>query len=156
MGRRIDDFLTKASRPDRVKQFEKMSAGKSKEEVRELEMALLEPEPLQQHIGEEHRYVVNSEFTAKVVFKCQEDMDFFGEHIPITNYIEHSITELKIFFDLFKWMDDGGVSYDKKSGTFTVTDKKIEVVKNEVQAPAVIAEQPEPPIRKFFLRRKSA
>jgi hypothetical protein len=154
--RKIENFLSQGAKPDRIKLFEKMSIGKTKQEIRDLEMEMLEPEPLQQHIGEERRYVVNSEFSAKVVFRNQEDMDFFGRFIPITNYIEHSITELKIIFDLFRWMDAGGVSYDKKSGIFTVTDKKIvEVKQDEVQKP--VAEKPiEQPstMRKFFLHRK--
>ena len=116
---RIDDFLKKDSRPDKMKLFEKLSKGKTKEEMRELEMTMLGPDPLQQHIGEERRYAVNSECTAKIVFSCEEEMEFFGKHITITEYVEKSITQIKIFLDLFKAMDAGKISYDKKAGDFT-------------------------------------
>jgi len=138
-----------------------MSQGKTKEEVRNLEMNLLVPEPIQEHIGESLRYVVNSEHTAKIVFKTQEDMDFWGKHIPITNYIERSITELDMIFALFRWIDSGKVVYNKKTKDFTITTEKEE--KDEIQAvmqePEQIAvQQPEQQSasRKFFLRRKQA
>jgi hypothetical protein len=153
---KIDDFLGKNSRPDRLKQFEKLSAGKTKEEIRILEMELLEPEPIQQHIGEERRYVVNSEHSVKMVFKSKEEMDFFGRFIPIAEFKEKSITDIKIILDLFLAIDSGTVSYDKKTGNFVFlpdgdlglpepkSEKKVEGT--EIETKSVT------PIRKFFRR----
>ena len=117
--KRIDEFLGAKSRPDKVRQFEHMSIGKTKAEVRELELNMLMPEPLQGHIGEERRYFMNSEHSVKMVFRCQEDMELFGEFINITEYIEKSITDIKIIMDLFRAMKTGKITYNKKAGEFT-------------------------------------
>ena len=116
--RRIDDFLSKGAKPDKVAQFAKLSEGKTKEEIRSLEQNMFKPEALQENIGEQRRYIVNSEHTAKFVFRSKEDMDFFDKHIQISFYMERSITDIKIILDLFRAMDAGQISYDKKTGNF--------------------------------------
>lgn len=124
MAKRIADFLSKNSVPDKVATFAKLSQGKSKEEIRNLEMELLAPEPIPTYIGEARRYVMNSEFALKIVFKDQEEMDLFGSIIPIASYMENSATDIKIILDLFKAINSGTVSYNKKSGEFTLNKKE--------------------------------
>ncbi len=141
----ISDFLSKNARPDRVKQFEQMSAGKSKQEVRELEMAMLEPEPIPEYMGEELRYIINSEFAVKFIFKDQEEMDFFGKFVKIAVYHERSITNMKIIMDLFHSIENGEISYDKKTGKFTCLkgDIATETVKETIKPVAETAKEPE-------------
>jgi hypothetical protein len=159
--KRIEEFLSKGAKPDPVRQFEKLSAGKNKEEVRELEMAMLTPEPIPQYVGEEQRYIMNSEFTVKMVFASQEDMDFFGRFIPIANYMEKSITDLKIMFDLFRSIDAGKISYDKKTGVFQIeAEKSIELPKlptppsarTIIEGVKIIGNDTTTPIKRFFRR----
>jgi hypothetical protein len=124
---RIEDFLSKGAKPDRVEQFEKLSVGKPKEEVRILEMEMLEPEPVPEYIGEVMRYVMNSEHTVKFVFRNQEEMEFFGKFIPIAKYQENSITDIKIILDLFHAIEAGEVSYNKGNGRFSIVAKENEI-----------------------------
>lgn len=124
---KIENFLAKNARPDKIKQFEAMTAGKSKEEIRQIEIEMLEPEPIPLYVGEEHRYIVNSEHTVKFIFANQDEMDFFGKHIPISSYIEKSVTDLKIVFDLLKEIENGSIIYNKKSGTFQLTSQPEQI-----------------------------
>lgn len=124
---KIENFLAKNARPDKMKQFEAMTAGKSKEEIRQIEIEMLEPEPIPLYVGEEHRYIVNSEHTVKFIFANQDEMDFFGKHIPISSYIEKSVTDLKIVFDLLKEIENGSIIYNKKSGTFQLTSQPEQI-----------------------------
>lgn len=140
----ISDFLSKNARPDRIAQFEKMSAGKSKQEVREMEMEMLEPEPIPEYMGEELRYILNSEFAVKFLFKDQEEMDFFGKFVKIAVYHERSITNIKIILDLFHAIEKGEISYDKKTGKFTCLNAGVVEVAKETSKPvAAIAKEPE-------------
>jgi hypothetical protein len=164
----IDSFLSKKARPDRVKLFEQASNGKTKEEVREMEMQMLEPEPIPPYTGEEIRYIVNSEHTVKFVFPNQEAMDLFGKHIPITTYIEKSVTDLKIIFDLFRAIDAGTIVYDKKFGHFhfihpegakkdNADETKAEPAAVTPPAGAAVTEhQPERGLQRLFKRRLTA
>lgn len=161
---KIENFLAKNARPDKMKQFEAMTAGKSKEEIRQIEIEMLEPEPIPLYVGEEHRYIVNSEHTVKFIFANQDEMDFFGKHIPISSYIEKSVTDLKIIFDLLKGMDAGEITYEKKTGRFQFNINTIKGETDVIEHPAETElqgptdepdpEQPSTPMRRFFNRNK--
>ena len=162
---KIENFLAKGARPDKMKQFENMTVGKSKEEIRQIEMEMLEPEPIPLYIGEERRYIVNSEHTVKFIFANQEEMDFFGKHIPIASYIEKSVTDLKMVFDLLHEIENGSILYNKKSGTFQLVPKtdKIKGEISNVVEPAKSETIPAPEnevktggFRRFLRRGQSA
>lgn len=160
---RIEQFLSKGSRPNRVEQFERLVEGKSKEERRKIEMEMLRPDPIPPYIGEERRYIVNSEHTVKFVFASQDEMDLFGKYIPIASYIEKSVTDLKIIFDLLNAIENGHIVYNKKNGTFLpyINREKGET-KNEpkpISAETVSVSEESKPVgftKRFFNRRKSA
>lgn len=161
---RIEQFLSKGSRPNRVEQFERLVEGKSKEERRKIEMEMLGPDPIPPYIGEERRYIVNSEHTVKFVFASQDEMDLFGKYIPIASYIEKSVTDLKIIFDLLKGMDAGEITYEKKTGRFQFNINTIKGETDVIEHPAETElqgptdepdpEQPSTPLRRFFNRNK--
>lgn len=159
---RIDDFLSKKARPDRVALFEKMSAGKSKEEVRKLEMEMLEPEPLPMYTGEEIRYIANSELSVRFVFKNEEEMELFGKYVPIATYLERSVTDIRIILDLFRSMESGKITYDKKTGKFCLTDFPHLADTKKHPAPEINQEKKEDnneenesPLRKLLRRRQA-
>jgi hypothetical protein len=120
-----------------------MSGGLPKSEVRELEMEMLGPEPIPGYIGEDARYIVNSEFSVRFIFKNQEEMDLFGKFVPIATYRERSITNIKIILDLFRAMDARKITYDKKTGVFqlgSMEQKKqqpVEERKNDAPQTAI-------------------
>lgn len=117
--RKISELL-KLKRRNKVEQFDALSNKvENKEELRDLEMNLLTPEPIPEYVGENRRYFINSEHSVKFVFSSQEEMDFFSKYIQITEYIEKSITDIKIILDLFRAMELGEISYDKKLGKFS-------------------------------------
>lgn len=138
---RIEDFLSKGAKPDKIRQFEQLSLNKPKEEVRILEMEMLEPEPIPEYVGEVIRYVMNSEHTVKFVFKNQEEMDFFGRFISIATYQENSITDIKIILDLFRAIDAGEILYNKSNGKFLIVAKE-----------KAIEQKPSAPGRKLLRR----
>lgn len=111
----ISKFLSPGARKDKVERFEELSKGKTKEETRELEMALLKPEPVPDYIGRAERYVANSELAVKIVFSSQEEMDLVERHISIPSYKGRCISDLKLFLALFRALDDGQIVWDKRN-----------------------------------------
>lgn len=145
----IEKFLKKGAREDRVDKFERLSKDKPKEEVREMEAALLKPDVIPDYVGELSKFVRNADTTVKLVFKSKEDMELVGRHLVITAYIEPSISNINIVLDLFKAIEAGKISYDKKTRAFTFN----ETTKNNVINIDEIPNNAEEPKRKL-LRRK--
>lgn len=155
-GERISKFLKGNSRPNRVEQFNKLSENvTNKEELRELEMALLTPEPIPPYAGEERRYIVNSEHTVKFVFPNKASMDFFGRFIPIAEYKEKSVTNIQIILDLFRAIDNGEISYNKKTGEFLFLGEKDTAPETENNHTEPDEAKDEPTRRKLFRKRNS-
>jgi len=53
--------------------------------------------------------------TLKIIFKTDEDMELFGKHFPIAEYLEkntENITLLMVFLDS---LERGTIKYDKKT-----------------------------------------
>lgn len=119
----IEKFLSKNARRDRVAKFEELSKGKSKEEVREMEMSLLKPDAIPDYVGEARKYIPNSETTVKLVFRNEAEMELVGKHLSINTYIEPCISDIKIIIDLFTAIERGEISYNKKSGQFAMVEK---------------------------------
>ena len=140
MATGIEKFLSKNARKDRVERFEELSKGKTKEEIREIEVALLRPDAIPDYVGELSRYALNQDTTVKLVFKTKEDMSLVGKYMNITAYIEPSISDIKIILDLFNALEEGRMKYNKKTGEFTFVETVIEEVA--------------PPTRKLFRREK--
>lgn len=124
MAATIEKFLSKNARRDRVARFEELSKGKTQEEIRIMEMALLKPDEIPDYVGEVNRYNLNSETTVKLVFRTPEEMEMVGKHLSINNYIEPCISDIKIVLDLFMAIERGEISYNKKAGKFTFCEKE--------------------------------
>lgn len=115
----IDSFLGGDRHNERVKKFKNLSVGKSKEEIRELEMLLFKPDESTDYTGEVVRHNINSEFAVKLVFSSQEEWDLLNKYFVVGHYIEKSISKLKLLIDMLKALDNGQLSYNKKDGSFS-------------------------------------
>ena len=126
---KISSFLSgNAKSISSVKKFEEASKGKSKEEIRQLEMKMLKPEEMPKYTGEKIRYIINSKLSAKIIFHDQEEMDLFQKHVSFAFYQGTSITNFKIITDLFHALEAGTITYDKKTSQFSMGSGEI---KNE-------------------------
>jgi len=151
----ISKFLSPGARKDKVERFEELSKGKTKEETRALEMALLKPEPVPDYIGRAERYVANSELAVKIVFSSQEEMDLVERHIAIPNYKERCISDLKLFLALFRALDDGQIVWDKRNQKLFFPDSKPEEEKQPTPIEKSKAPEAPPinPVVRRLLRR---
>lgn len=114
----IDKFLGVNRHADTVKKFNKLSKGKSKEEVRSMEQQMFKPEPLPDFFGEESRFVIHGDYTLKMVIPNEETWNLIGRHFTITNFVEKSIAKIDMLVDFLKLLDSGEVTYDKKTRRF--------------------------------------
>lgn len=122
----IDKFV--GIKQDRVKRFEKLASGKSKAEIRELEMALLKPEPTRDYVGEVSKFIPLGDRTLKIVLPNTESYQLLGKYFKITQYIEKSIPNLNLLLDFLRWMDTGALTYDDKTRTFSYHSGKDEQI----------------------------
>jgi hypothetical protein len=126
----IEKFLGQNARRDRVAKFEELCKGKTKEEIREIEMALLRPDAIPDYVGEVTRYNINSETTVKLVFKNETEMALIGKYLSINTYIEPCISDIKVLVDLFGAMEKGDITYNKKAGLFSFRENESNMNKN--------------------------
>lgn len=113
---------------DRVQKFEKVSEGKTEEEKRELEEALLKPEPLAIYDGPqpEHKSELESR-TALIVFRNKHQMDLIGELFQIRTSIGKVsyITDISLLEGIAKMV---------KAGRAVVNGDSIELIPEKVDS----------------------
>lgn len=108
----ILSFLGKSS--NRVERFERLKKSKSKEEVRKLEQALLEPEPIPEYTKEQPTNKGMHALAVKLFFNEQKDYDLFCKHFKVSQYIEASCYQLDILLALLKALEKGRLVYDEE------------------------------------------
>jgi hypothetical protein len=119
MQQGLSKFLgVKNKQEENISKFERMSKGKSKQEVRELERKLLKPEPIPIYVEEHSKFHIKKENAFKVVFSSKEDVELVKKFLYVSYYVEPSIGDMSLLIDLLKAMDSGEIIYDKKEGKF--------------------------------------
>lgn len=100
---------------NKVEQFKKKTEGKSKEEVREAEEALLVPENLPKYEGKQPTY--KSELASRgtlIVFSSREQRELIGEIFSIKTSIsnESYITNIDLLENIARMVKNGDASID--------------------------------------------
>ncbi len=118
----------------KLKKFKRVTKGKSQEQIREAEMALLKPDPIPPYNGE-HPLNRNDLISRSVniVFKSQEDMNAFHQNImPISYSIAHKkayITDITLLMNLLEDIKKGKLIVDNKRVVPTSEVKDLSKVK---------------------------
>lgn len=107
---------------NKLKNFEKVTEGMTKEEIRSAEEHLLKPAPISKYSGEKPTGRSElSKRTALIVFKDKEQQDLISELFSIKESINNEIyiTDISLLEAIAK-----GV----KEGKYKIVDKEIQVV----------------------------
>ena len=111
----VANFRSFTKHSERLKQFQELAKGKTKEERRKLEMEMLKPEESSPYTGPQPTRGVISEVTVKLVFPNKEAFSLFDRHFPIRKYIEQSVSDLKLLIAFLRSLEEGSLTYDKKT-----------------------------------------
>lgn len=112
----------------KVVKFLRLSKGKSSKEKRELEQRLLQPEVIKPYTGQPPGPQAKEpllKHTIKFVFARQHELDLVKRTLPVSNHVEMSVANHGLLIALLKEVDEGRISYDKKSQTVSHKEPKI-------------------------------
>jgi len=115
---KMTDFLGEGGEEDRVKKFKKLSKGKTKEEIRALEIKLLKPEPIPTNTKEAATKIAAKPLlsrTVKIVMPDSEHYEMLENHFPVSGYVEKSISNATLLCLLLEALESGRIVYDKKN-----------------------------------------
>ena len=118
-----------STKQDKVKKFEAITEGATKEKKREVEERLLVPEPLPMYDGPEpdHKSELDSR-TALIVFRNKAQMDTIGKLFSIRTSVNKVsyITDISLLEEIAKQVH---------AGEAEVVDGKIRLVHKETEEP---------------------
>ena len=113
----LSDLCHPEDEEDRVARFQKLAKGKSKEEIRQLEVRLLKPEKLTKYSKKPISKGALSGVAArevKIVMPNKEMFDLLCKHFPVSRHVENSISNPTLLCEFLKLLESGDIVYDKK------------------------------------------
>lgn len=116
----ISNFLSINRDGSKVEKIVELSKKKSKEEKRELELALLVPDKLPKF--QLRTQAKNQDLSVKIFFHNIEEYNLFDKHFGISQYIEKSISNIAPILSVLQLLESGELKINKET-------KEIEIVK---------------------------
>lgn len=110
----------------RVQRFQKAVAGKSKEEVRELERTLLKPNALPPFAGKRPPRSTIEQRTVKIIFETDESIELFKQFFKVSSFKEQNTREIGAIVALVEAMDRGSLRYDTENKSLNFVDDQGE------------------------------
>jgi len=110
----------------RRKRFEDATKGKSKEDVRELERALLKPDALPPFTGKRPPRSSIEQRTVKIIFETDEAMELFRQFFRVSSFKEQNTREIGAIVALVEAMDRGSLRYDPTQKVLNFVDDQGE------------------------------
>lgn len=106
----------------KLARFMRLKQGKSKEEIRKLEMELLRPEKLQMRVGAKMRAVTTLEARSiLLVFPTDTSVDLFKKYFKVSKYKGQSAHRIEMLIDFLQVINTGELVYDANKHTFART-----------------------------------
>jgi hypothetical protein len=101
----------------RVQRFEKISEGKTKEEIRVLEKTMLEPEKIKPYVYDAPGKSPVENRTITVVFDSEEDLLLFRNYFEVRDYRGLNLrgSQSALMMNILYALRDGDITYDQKS-----------------------------------------
>lgn len=112
----INKFLN--IKDNTIEKFNKVAKGKSKEEVRELEMKMLKPKGLEKYFGEIPNISIvdiSEHASLKIVFESKKLYDLFCKYFTVRTYVENNICDLSLLEKFLNLLEEGILVYDRKT-----------------------------------------
>ncbi len=115
----------------RIKRFDELIVGKSKTEIREIEMKLLVPRPIPKYTGPAPRDVDFKLRAIKFVFRNRDEVELIKRHVKVSHYVENNSQDVAVIVAIFKAIDEGRIKFDGKDFSFVLIgeEKKERVIK---------------------------
>jgi hypothetical protein len=110
----------------RVQRFAKAAEGKTKEEVRDLERALLKPDVLTPFTGKKPPKSSVEQRTVKIIFETDEDMELFRQFFRVNAFKEQNTRELGPIIALVDALNRDVVRYNQQTQTLNFVDEQGE------------------------------
>ena len=99
-----------------MSRFMKLIKGKSKEEVRDIELALLKPAPLPKYGGKKSS--AQSKWLAESItfsFPNKDIVERLGKFIKINTYIENNSYDIALFIEVLKLLENGTLQWKNET-----------------------------------------
>ena len=110
-----------------VEKFLELSKGKTGKEKRELEQRLLKPEKIKKYTGTKVPKTSKEPLlksTVKFVFTKKEELELMKRTLPVSKHVEMSVSNHGLLIALLREVDEGRITYDKKTQKVTVVKGK--------------------------------
>jgi len=121
----ITKFIGKKTHTEKKRfKFEKLIKGKTKIEIRDIEMALLKPEPIKKYAGKKTGPTAYKKRTLIITFPNKEWIARLGEFIKINTYLENNTYDIDFLLQLIKLMEKERVIFNKDKKQFYKINKK--------------------------------
>lgn len=113
MGKMSDFFSSDGQNPSRVKRSAALSEGKSKTEKRNIEQAMLKPEPIVAYVGREPGTFSDVE-SRKITFVVPNDryVDVIKKHFKVSSYMGLNIRNVEKIIAFLDALEEGVLRYD--------------------------------------------
>lgn len=117
----ITKFIDKAKRShdeSRGRHFEKLIKGKSKEEIRKIEQALLKPKPIDSYKGPKSGKSVFDKKSITITFPNGEYIKKLGKFMRVNTYMKNNTYDTGFLIELIELMEQGRLRWNKRQGCF--------------------------------------
>jgi hypothetical protein len=107
----------------KVPKYLRLIGGKNAKQKRELEQHLLKPEKIKQYVGNKPSAYAKEPLlrsTVKFVFTKDDEMALVQKLLPVSHHVEMSVSNHGLLIALLKEVDEGNITYDKKTKSVTI------------------------------------
>jgi hypothetical protein len=107
----------------KVDKYLRLADGKNAKQKRELEMNLLHPEKIKPYVGKKPSATAKEPLlksTVKFVFTKEAEMALVQKLLPVSQHVEMSVSNHGLLIALLKEVDEGNITYDKKTKSVTI------------------------------------
>lgn len=122
----ISKFIGKKTQQQcKMERFLEMIEGKSKEEIREIEIMLLRPTTIPFYNEKKDKKVANAiqQKSITVFFPSPKYIDLWEKHFKISRNIKNNTYHVDFLIELFRLLEIGKLEYDKAKGNYYVKTK---------------------------------
>lgn len=126
---KITEFIgggKKTLEGDIVNRFTKLIEGKSKEEVREIELSLLKPKPIAHYKGKRPSKLTDlNRRRVTIYFQNEKVLMRFSRFLKVQTYIENNIHEVGLLLEMLRLLESETLRWNEKGGHFLTKTGKI-------------------------------
>jgi len=122
----ISNFVSKKSREENIiGHFSKIcEKATTKKEVRQIEMRLLKPKPIQPYRGKKTGLTAFQKKSLLLVFKTPKPIKELSKIIRINSYVNNNTYDTAFLLELINLINSGRIVWDDKKNKYYLNTKK--------------------------------